>query len=111
MKRLVVTEEYFDRRELSALSDDLIKNWDEQPEVVLKLCIAPEMTYRVYDDFHENEIEKQPDGSFAVTTTFTEDKWVYGFLFSYGKYIEVLEPKHIRDILKSDAQEILEKYL
>jgi len=88
-----------------------LDNWDKQPEITLKLRIAPEMTYRVHDDFIESEVEKQADGSFIVTATLTEDNWVYGFLLSYGRHIEVLEPKRIRDNLKAETQEILKKYL
>jgi len=41
----------------------------------------------------------------------TADNWVCGFLLSYGKHIEVLEPEHIRNNLKDEMQEILKKYL
>jgi len=111
IKNPVITDEHFTERDLAAISENPLDNWDKQPEVTLKLRIAPEMTYRVHDDFIESEVEKQADGSFIVTAALTEDSWVYGFLMSYGKHIEVLEPEHIRNIVKDEAQEILKKYL
>ena len=111
IKNPIITDEHFDERDLAVISENHLDNWDKQPEVTLKLRIAPEMTYRVHDDFIESELEKQPDGSFVVTTILTEDNWVYGFLLSYGKYIEVLEPKRIRNIVRDEAQEILKKHL
>ncbi|MCL2588215.1 MAG: YafY family transcriptional regulator [Oscillospiraceae bacterium] len=111
IKNPVVTSEHFAEREALTSSDDSIDQWDEQPTVTLKLRITPEATYRVHDDFSDSEIEKQPDGSYLVSTTFTEDQWVRGFLLSYGKQIEVLEPEHMRDIMKEETQEILKKYL
>jgi len=111
IRNLVLTDEHFTTRDSLALSENPLENWDKQAEITLKLRIAPEMTYRVYDDFHGNEVEKQPDGSFIASVRFAEDNWVYSFLLSYGKYIEVLEPKHVRDVLKSDVEEILKKYL
>ena len=111
IKNLVVTNKHFPERDLSVMSDSSTDSLYEQEIVTLKLRIESEMTYRVYDDFNETEIEKQADGSFIVTTEFSEDNWVYGFLLSYGKHIEVLEPKRIRNILKTKAQEILKKYL
>ena len=111
IKNPIITGEHFDERDLAAVSENPLDNWDKQLEVTLKLRIAPEMTYRVYDDFIESEVEKQADGSFIVTVVLTEDNWVYSFLMSYGKYIEVIEPEHIRNIVKDEAKEILKKYL
>lgn len=111
IKNAIITDEHFDERDLAIVQENPLDNWDKQPEVTLKLRIAPEMTYRVHDDFTPNEVEKQLDGSFVVTTTFSEDNWVYGFLLSYGKSIEVIEPEHIRDAIKDEVQEILKKYL
>ncbi|MCL2356371.1 MAG: YafY family transcriptional regulator [Defluviitaleaceae bacterium] len=108
VKNLVVTEENFAVRNLLESPDT---EDPELPESVIKLRISPEMTYRVYDEFNENDITKQPDGSFIVSATWPEDSWVYGFILSYGEYAEVLEPLHLREIIKEKSQKILRKYL
>ena len=77
----------------------------------LKLRIEPEMTYRVFDEFDENMIEKQPDGSFIISATWPENYWVYGFILSFGEYIEVLEPKYMRKAIKNKISKIGKKYL
>ncbi|NMA24357.1 MAG: WYL domain-containing protein [Clostridiales bacterium] len=41
------------------------------------------------------------DGSYIITAKYPEDDWVYGTILSYGEYIEVLEPAHIREIMKT----------
>jgi len=112
IKKLVMTGESFDQRDLLAVSDDSAQdNGKGQQDVTLKLRIAPEMAFRVFDDFYESMVEKQPDGSFIVTVTWPEDQWVYGSILSFGKYIEVLEPAHIRAIIKGEAEQIAKKYL
>ncbi|AOY74664.1 hypothetical protein BJL90_01050 [Clostridium formicaceticum] len=63
----------------------------------MKLKIALEMTYRVYDEFEPQNIQKLPDGNFVSTAVFLEDGWVYGYIMSFGEYIEVLEPVYIRE--------------
>jgi len=73
--------------------------------------IEPEMVFRVFDEFDDEMIEKHPDGSFMVNVTWDEDNWIYGFLLSFGEYIEVLEPEHVKKILKKKAEKILQKYL
>jgi len=79
--------------------------------VTLKLKIEPEMTYRVYDEFDDESAAKQADGSFLITVTWPEDEWVYGTILSYGEYIEVLEPEHIREIVKNKTLKTVKKYL
>lgn len=80
-------------------------------KVKLVLRIEASMAYRLYDEFDQECIQKNTDGSFIVTVTFPEDEWVYGYVLSYGNYAEVLEPTHIRDIIKRRFEEGLKKYL
>ena len=79
--------------------------------VTLILKIDERMAYRIYDEFDEENIVKNLDGSFNVTTTFPEGDWIYGYVMSYGEYAEVIEPKDIREIIKRKFQEGLKKYL
>jgi len=111
VRNLSVTDELFTERDYLANTPNLAPVSHIKPDVTLKLKIAPEMTYRVYDEFDEDWAEKQPDGSFVVTVTWPEDEWVYGTILSYGEYIEVLEPDHIREIIKEKTQKISKKYL
>jgi len=79
--------------------------------VTLVLRIDARMAYRIYDEFDEECIRKNADGSFTVTVAFPEDEWVYGYILSYGNYAEIIEPKHIREIVKRKLEECLKKYL
>jgi len=105
---LTITNETFAKRDLSP--PNLMRKPDRRPSVTLHLRIAPEMAYRVYDEFDWSMVEKQPDGSYLVEVTWPEDNWVYGFILSFGEYIEVLEPEHIKKIIGAKAQMILKKY-
>ena len=113
INNLVVTNEHFlVRALLSSISDDDAQTAQrERSDITIKLRIAPEMAYRVFDDFADDMIDKQPDGSFIVTRTYPEDNWVYSYVLSFGKYAEVLEPKHLQEIIKAETQNILAKYL
>ena len=112
IKNLVVKNEHFSDRDLPNVSGNPTQNsYKEEQKVTLKLRIDPQMAYRVFDVFYEGMVEKHPDGRFTVTVTWPEDNWLYSFLLSFGKYIEVLEPEHIRDIIRDHAEKIIEKYL
>ena len=109
VKNLKLTEEHFSKRDMLDTQEDSPAH-EEQREITVKLRIEPEMKYRVLDEFDESVIEQQPDGSFIVTVLWPEDHWVYGFLLSFGEYVEVLEPDHLRAILKDKGQKISAKY-
>ena len=112
VKNLVITDDYFLVRDLLVSQDNPTHTtYQQQHDVTIKLRIEPEMKYRVFDDFDEEEIDKQPDGSFIVTVSFPEDNWVYGYVLSFGEYAEVIEPEHIREIIKSKGQKLSERYL
>jgi predicted DNA-binding transcriptional regulator YafY len=110
VKNLVVKDEHFPER-ISFDGPENTAEDNQEKYTTLKLRIAPEMAYRAYDEFDEDMMEKQPDGSFIVTVTWSEDSWLYGFVLSFGEYIQVLEPEHIRNIIKNKARKISEKYL
>ena len=76
--------------------------------VILK--IAPEMTYKVYDDFIDNQIEKNGDGSFLVTIDEFEDERLYGYILSYGEHAVVVSPEYAKRIIKEKAERIFTAY-
>ena len=83
----------------------------EKTIVTLKLKIEASQRYRILDEFEDEQVEQLESGDFLVTVTYPEDEWVYGFILSFGHFAEVLEPEHIRHILRERLQKNLEKYL
>jgi predicted DNA-binding transcriptional regulator YafY len=100
IRNMVVTGEGFLRRTPNNVKD-------EEPvappkkNVTLKLRFQPEDLYRVYVN---------ADGTYDVTVTFPEDEWVYGYIMSFGNRVEVLEPPHIRDIVRERMRQALKYY-
>jgi len=112
IKNLLVTNELFSEKDSLIVSGNSNQEHSEAPQyITLILRIEPEMAYRVFDDFYEHMIEKQQDGSFVVTVLWSEDNWLYSFILSFGRYIEVIEPEHIRNIIRDEAERIFKKYL
>jgi len=109
VRNLVITKEGFNKRDSLAIRPDSHESYHRQ-DVTMRLHIAPEMAHRVYDEFVEDMVEVQPDGSYIVTVTWPEDNWVYGFLLSFGEYVKVLSPEYLRDIIKKKALRIAEQY-
>ena len=110
IKNVKVTNEIFKRRNY------VDKNQGNGTEnirspVYLKLKFYPQVLHRLYDDFDDEMIVRNSDGTCTVEVQFPEDEWVYGYLLSFGSYVEILEPQHIRDIIadRAKAFEILRK--
>lgn len=109
IKNLVCSEETFTREIPGEIWSDSPDVSDRTVNLVLK--IEPRMAYRVYDEFDQGSIVKNPDGSFMVKVEYVEDEWVYGYIMSFGNDAEVIEPEHVRDIIKRKLEASLRKYL
>lgn len=109
IRNLEIGSEKFVRRPPASLKD-------EEPAaapinlITLKLRFQPENLFRVYDDYDQDRITRNPDGTYDVTVTFPEDEWVYGYIMSFGDRVEVLEPPHVRDIVRQRIAKALNFY-
>lgn len=109
IKNMLVTEKSFNREQFMTSQDESIK--DERFSMVsLKLQLQASASYRVYDEFDDRDITKNEDGTFQVTVSYPEDEWVYGYILSFGSKAEVIEPQHIREIIKNRLEEALKIY-
>ena len=64
----------------------------------------------VEEFYNREDLERAADGGLIAKTRMPEDGWLYGYILSYGAFVEVLEPPRIRDIIKSAAREIQRIY-
>jgi predicted DNA-binding transcriptional regulator YafY len=113
MRNVSVTNDIFSERENLTPDEDINRGVSERyanTAVTLVMKIAPEMAYRVYDYYCEEQIIKNDDGALTVMQIEPEDIGLYGFILSFGEYAEVLEPEHIRNIIEQKAAAILTKY-
>jgi len=109
VRSLTVTDEIFSKRDLLALKTDE-SPFKGRKDVTLRLRIKSEMTYRVLDEFASCVERQTEDGSYIVSIRWPEDNWVYSTILSFGEYIEVLDPPHIRNIIREKAKKIFEQY-
>jgi predicted DNA-binding transcriptional regulator YafY len=52
------------------------------------------------------EAGQETDERYVVAARFPEDRWLYGFILSFGQDVEVMEPEHIRSKIKEIAMNI-----
>lgn len=83
---------------------------NESPRVRLVLKIEPAGAYRIVDEFKEEDILKQEDGSFLVISNMPSGEWLVQYLLSYGDLLEVMEPETLRLEMKARTATMAQKY-
>ncbi|MDD6795171.1 MAG: YafY family protein [Clostridiaceae bacterium] len=109
IKDLNVTDKHFISREFSNedLSSSII---NKTPQTELQLWISSAAAYRVFESFYPDDISRNKDGSYLITTSFPLNDWVYSFLLSFGEDLKVLSPAFVQDKIKEKASLILKNY-
>lgn len=102
---LTLLEEHFVRRSFPEEPEDAEENY---PLVILRF--PKEMAYRVYDEFDQNQIERQENGDLIAAARMPEDGWLISFLLSLGTQVEILSPAYLREEIVRQAGKIVEKY-
>jgi predicted DNA-binding transcriptional regulator YafY len=106
LKNVKVTTENFVQKIMPGPETEE-KNDISKPLVQLKLQFQAKVLNRLYDDFDDSFITKNEDGSFNIEVAFPEDEWVYSYLLSFGNFVKVLEPKHIKKIIVERMKQAL----
>lgn len=108
IKNTQLTDKNFEKRE--DVEKQIPMQGYSTPFTEYKLRFSEKVLNRLYDDFDERFISKNDDGSISVAVTMPDDEWICGYIMSFGQYVEVVEPEHVRDIIKRRLEEALKKY-
>ena len=109
MSDVQITEDSFIKKPPTELSKDT-QDQEFAKSVDIRLKIAPAGAYRVLDDFNENEVIKNEDGYFIVSTSLPGGEWLLNYILSFGPVAEVLEPKSMREIIQKNLEKMIEQY-
>lgn len=105
MKDIRILEESFER-ELSPIVDKK----QNIKTITLELEISKDMAYRVYDEFKKENITQKTNGDFIVKVQYPENDWVYGYILSFGEYIKVISPEHVKKWVKEKLEKAIKNY-
>ncbi|EGW45377.1 hypothetical protein HMPREF0178_01922 [Bilophila sp. 4_1_30] len=97
IRDLHVMEEMFERtmQEDPMATPDYSKSYALQ-RVVLR--IDAECAFRAFDEFPEQDIRPQPDGSFLIDEEMPINEWLTGYLLSFADGLERKNPFHAKEI-------------
>ncbi len=107
IKNLISTNKKFDPRELDY---EFNFEFSSDKDICIKLKFDKRALSRIDDYFQLENLEFDDDGFIYAVVNYPEDEWVYSMILSFGDFVEVIEPSHIREIVKDRAKSILKKY-
>lgn len=111
LKRPRIIPGEFPQDALAAQENDVLAaDWSEPASVHLALRVDGCMAFRIFDDFSEEHIARQADGSFIVDTEFPPGAWIKSIILSYGEHAEVLEPESLRDEMRNTLRNMMTRY-
>ena len=106
IEQLKITEEQFTPPEVMPKVDTFIK---QENLITVTLKFDNQVAFRVYDEFSRDCITEEND-FLVVKTLFPNNDVFYSYLFSFGEYVEVLEPREMRESVQRQIKKIQEKY-
>lgn len=109
IKRVAVGKETFDRSRTHIVPADR----PDPSQPLFTHCVLrfqPEALYRLFDDFDDDALVHNDDGSYTASFDMPEDDWLYGYILSFGPGVRVIEPKRLARIIKERAEKIVRNY-
>lgn len=76
----------------------------------VKARFAPEVKWRLIDEYGESSFSTEQDGTLLFSFGFTEQDSLFSWLLSFGDKAELLEPQELRRDLLAQAKAICAKY-
>lgn len=107
IKNLTVRSEMFERE----LPEDFsLKSQPAEELPAIKLRFSSKAIHRLYDEFSEDQLLPEKDGSYVVEFEAELNNWLLHYLLSFGKLVEVLAPASLRAMLQEQVEEIAKLY-
>lgn len=107
IKELKITQETFTRD--ASCMPGMAKKPAAYSCVAVKMYIDQSFSYRVYDEFGEENIRRAEQG-FEVTLTVPEDEWMYGYILSFGPHAHVLGPERVKEAVRKRIAAMKKQY-
>lgn len=102
------TGEVFEKRKLP---DFQIENEVVFPaNIHVKALFEPEMKWRLVEEYGIESFSVQPYGKLLFEYGFMDENSVFGWIMSFGKQAELLEPASLREKFKDILIEMMNKY-
>ncbi|MFX3617349.1 MAG: helix-turn-helix transcriptional regulator [Sporolactobacillus sp.] len=106
MQNVIVTDEVFDSKPFPQAAGHNAEQQVAQNNVTVTLRISSKGAYRVYDEFEDDMITENENGSFTIHAQFPMGSWLDNYLLSFGTLLEGIHPDHLRVRIVKKLEEL-----
>ena len=85
-------------------------SFPQENEIKIKLKFDQGALHNLDNYFELDKLDFNEDGYIYAIVECAESEWVYSMILSFGDSVEIIEPKHIRKIIKDQAKKVFDKY-
>ena len=78
--------------------------------IILKALFAPDMKWRLVEEFGPSCYEEQDDGRLLLIRDYADMNNLTMWMLTFGDKVEVLEPEELRNNLKTMAESMIKMY-
>ncbi|MBI9105889.1 MAG: YafY family transcriptional regulator [Spirochaetales bacterium] len=82
----------------------------DSQNIELKLRFSTVMKPLIEEFYGGGDIVSEDEKSLTVRLMMPESGWLYGYILSFGEFVEVLEPAYLRSIIRGSAEKIASIY-
>jgi predicted DNA-binding transcriptional regulator YafY len=109
MKEVTALEEKFVRKD-KTYKEYFRESFDSAKIIDIVLKFPNKMRQKVIEYFGDESVIEKHENFLTVKFNMPEDEWIYSMILSFGEFVEVLEPKYMRNILKEKSKKMFELY-
>lgn len=111
MKQITVLDTKFKRSDYQTyLEKDATDSNFCDALIPIKLTFEEETLYRLYDEYDDDQLIKNEDGTYSVELYYAYDEWLYGYILSFGNNVKVESPTELREVIKSRIIKMYHNY-
>ena len=115
IKGVRITKRGFDRTHVHVVencdnNETREKSGNEKPQVKLVLEFTSDALFRLCDDYDDEMLTDNGNGTYTIEAYFPEEEWVYNYILSFGDMVKVIAPERIGRLIKKRALRIAGYY-
>ncbi len=111
MKEIIVLESKFNRNDYQThLENETTPGNFCESLFPIKLTFQEEALYRLYDEYDDDQLIKNEDGTYSVELYYTFDDWLFGYILSFGNNVKVESPVELQELIKNKIKMMYDKY-
>lgn len=110
MKEITILDSKFNRDDYQIHMENETDGKFCEARFPIKLTFQEEALYRLYDEYDDDQLIKNDDGTYSVEVYYSFDDWLYGYILSFGNNVKVESPVELQELIKNKIKKMYHSY-